>query len=201
MRLGYLLNRIFRQERWAEELQFDFHKVGLRKLQETTAQVVFRNYTAMIEDASAIRSGCTQEDWSRRLAHMDGCMGVLQGLLPFSTIQQQGLIADAERTRLYARSIAPAAPAERRSTELTYYSVLIPTLNGEFHYLSTQEYQPEDIVCIPFGVENRMIYGIVKEIFTQDYWEMPLPLWKMKYIDSKAPEAIAEEYRRLTQLQ
>ncbi len=201
MRLWYLLNRIFQQKRWAEELQFGIHRVGLRKLQETTAQVVFQNYTAMIEDASALRSGCTREDWGQRLAHMDGCMGILQGLLPFSTIQQQGLIADAERTLLYARSIPPAAPAKRKSTELTYYSVLIPTMNGEFYYLSTQDYQPEDIVCIPFGAENSMIYGIVKEIFTQDYWKMPLPLWKMKYIDSKAPGAIAEEYRRLIQLQ
>ena len=178
MRLGYLLNRIFQQERWAEELQLDFHEVGLRKLWETTAQVIFRNYTAMIEDASAIRSGCTQEDWRQRLAHMDGCMGILQGLLPFSTIQQQGLIADAERTLLYARSIPPAAPAERKSTELTYYSVLIPTLNGEFHYLSTQEYQPEDIVRIPFGVENRMIYGIVKEISTRTTGKCRFPFGK-----------------------
>ena len=51
-------------------------------------------------------------------------------------------------------------------------------------------------MVIPFGPEDRETLGIVEKAVFYPYGKLPLPLWKMKYILDKAPEAIAAEYRR-----
>lgn len=83
---------------------------------------------------------------------------------------------------------------------LTFYTVYIPTLDGRFDYLSTTDYPSGEIVVIPFGPEDKEILGIVECSRFYPYGKMPLPLWKMKYILDRAPEPIAEEYRRQKKL-
>ncbi len=83
---------------------------------------------------------------------------------------------------------------------LTFYTVYIPTLDGRFDYLSTTDYPAGEIVVIPFGPEDKEILGIVESARFYPYGKMPLPLWKMKYILDRAPEPIAEEYRRQKKL-
>ena len=80
---------------------------------------------------------------------------------------------------------------------ITFYTVYIPTLDGRFEYLGVEAYAPGDIVTIPFGREDRAIFGIIEKSQHYAYGETPLPMWKMKYILGYAPEQIAEEYRRL----
>lgn len=86
---------------------------------------------------------------------------------------------------------APISPG------ITFYTVYIPTLDGRFDYLAVEAYAPGDIVTIPFGPEDREIFGIVEKLQVYAYTKTPLPMWKMKYILGKAPQAIAEEYHRL----
>ena len=86
---------------------------------------------------------------------------------------------------------APISPG------ITFYTVYIPTLDGRFDYLAVEAYAPGDIVIIPFGPEDREIFGIVEKLQVYSYLKTPLPMWKMKYILGKAPQAIVEEYHRL----
>ena len=72
------------------------------------------------------------------------------------------------------------------------YTVHIPTLDGRFDYLGVGEYAPGDVVFIPFGGEDRQICGIVEKRQRYPVDKLPLPLWKMKYILGKAPEAGAD---------
>ena len=91
--------------------------------------------------------------------------------------------------------------AGENPAELPFYTVYIPTLDGRFYYLSDTPYSPGDIVRIPFGPEDREIFGIVEEVRRYPIHRTPLPLWKMKYILGKAPWQIADTYRRLRQQQ
>lgn len=80
---------------------------------------------------------------------------------------------------------------------IPFYTVYIPTLDGRFDYLSNQVYIPGEIVSIPFGPEDRELFGIVETVQSYPYGKTPLPMWKMKYILGKAPQAIIDEYHRL----
>lgn len=90
---------------------------------------------------------------------------------------------------------APLSPAP--TVGIIFYTVYIPTLDGRFFYLGNTDYSPGEIVCIPFGREDKEIFGIVEKSECYPYDRTPLPMWKMKYILGKAPEPIAAEYRRL----
>ncbi len=196
MKFEYLYNRLLRREAWKAALQAEKNPTQLRALRAQTAQAIFFHYESIIQRTGEIRKAPVSDASLDCLLEIDSRIEQLRQLLPYANRGQQRLIADAECTAAFARSLVPSLPAGKKATEVTYYSVFIPTLNGHFYYLGIQKYQTGDVVAIPFGGENKMIYGVVKEVFCQDYWKMPLPLWKMKYIDSKAPQAIAEEYRR-----
>ena len=96
-------------------------------------------------------------------------------------------------------SDAAAGPTEKAAPGITFFTVYIPTLDGRFDYLGTEDYAPGEIVSIPFGPEDREIFGIVEKQQRYPVDKLPLPLWKMKYILGKAPEAIVKEYGRLNQ--
>lgn len=81
-----------------------------------------------------------------------------------------------------------------RGNGILVYTVYIPTLDGRFDYLGAEDYRPDDIVVIPFGAEDREICGIVEKRQRYPVDKLPLPLWKMKYILDKAPEAVVQEY-------
>ena len=80
---------------------------------------------------------------------------------------------------------------------IAFSPVSIPTLDARVDYLAVEAYAPGDIVTIPFGPEDREIFGIVEKLQVYSYLKTPLPMWKMKYILGKAPQAIVEEYHRL----
>lgn len=196
MHFRYLYNRFFHKAAWRNALNRCDGTLSYKALCTLSAQVIFDHYAAIIKCTGEIRRGCTTDICAAHLSEIDSRMEQLRALLPYANNPQQATIADAERTMQFARSIAPPAPKKRTATEIVYYSVFIPTMNGHFYYLAMQDFRPGDIVVIPFGAENVLIYGIVKEVFCKDYWKMPLPLWKMKYIDSMAPKEIADEYRK-----
>ena len=103
---------------------------------------------------------------------------------------------------LFRRRPVPAAaagPTEKAAPGITFFTVYIPTLDGRFEYLGTEDYASGEIVIIPFGPEDREIFGIVEKQQRYPVDKLPLPLWKMKYILGKAPEAIVKEYGRLNQ--
>ena len=199
MHFRYLYNRLLQKAEWQNALNRCDETLRYKSLCTLSAQVIFDHYAAIIKCAAEIRKGCTPDIYTAHLSEIDSRMEQLRALLPYANNTQRATIADAERTMQFARSITPPTPKERSATEIIYYSVFIPTMNGHFYYLSMQNFQPGDIVVIPFGAENMLIYGIVKEVFCKDYWKMPLPLWKMKYIDSIAPKEIADEYQGFSQ--
>lgn len=88
---------------------------------------------------------------------------------------------------------------EPNPSGIPFYTVYIPTLDGRFYYLSDTPYSPGEIVRIPFGPEDREVFGIVEGVRRYPVNRTPLPLWKMKYILGKAPRQIADTYRRLSQ--
>ena len=100
---------------------------------------------------------------------------------------------------LFRRRPVPAdaaVPREKASSGIPLFTVYIPTLDGRFDYLSAVDFSPGDIVVIPFGAEDREICGIVEKRQRYPVDKLPLPLWKMKYILEKAPEAVVKEYLR-----
>lgn len=196
MGLRYLTNRLFHRDAWMQALERGGEKLGYRALSALSAQVISMHYAAIIQLTGEIHSERDNGKSQARAAEVLCRMEQLQKLLPYAAPAQRRQIADAQRTAQYAQSIAPPLDTHSRRTEITYYSVCIPAMNGHFYYLGTQPYHPGDVVVIPFGGENKLICGIVEEVFRRDYWKMPLPLWKMKYIDAMAPQEIAEEYER-----
>lgn len=192
----YLTNRLFHRDAWARALDRGEEKLGYNALSVLSAQVICAHYAAIIQLTGEIRSNQDSGKTQARAAELLSRVEQLQKLLPYATPAQRRQITDAQRTAQYAQSIVPPPNAHSRRTEITYYSVRIPAMNGHFYYLGTQQYHPGDVVVIPFGGENKLTCGIVEEVFCRDYWKMPLPLWKMKYIDATAPQEIAEEYWR-----
>ena len=192
----YLTNRLFHRDAWARALDRGEEKLGYNALSALSAQVICAHYAAIIQLTGEIRSNRDPGKTQARAAELLSRVEQLQKLLPYATPAQRRQITDAQRTAQYAQSIVPPPDAHSRRTEITYYSVRIPAMNGHFYYLGTQQYHPGDVVVIPFGGENKLTCGIVEEVFCRDYWKMPLPLWKMKYIDATAPQEIAEEYWR-----
>lgn len=197
MYFRFLYNRLFHRTSWKNALRHRGELPGYRELCTRTAQIVYDHYAAIVKYTGKIREGSSFEVCAGYLSEMDSRMVQLQALIPYANNAQRASIADAERTIEYAKSIAPAVRIPRKETEIIYYSVFIPTMNGNFYYLALQDFQPGDIVAIPFGADDMQIYGIVKEVFCKDYWKMPLPLWKMKYIISLAPTEIVDTYHRL----
>ena len=192
----HLTNRLFHRDAWARALDRGEEKLGYNALSALSAQVICAHYAAIIQLTGEIRSNRDPGKTQARAAELHSRVEQLQQLLPYATPAQRRQITDAQRTAQYAQSIVPPPDAHSRRTEITYYSVRIPAMNGHFYYLGTQPYHPGDVVIIPFGGENKLTCGIVEEVFCRDYWKMPLPLWKMKYIDATAPQEIAEEYWR-----
>ena len=192
----YLTNRLFHRDAWLQALNRGEEKLGYNALSALSAQVICAHYAAIIQLTGEIRSNQDSGKTQARAAEILSRVEQLQQLLPYATPAQRRQITDAQRTAQYAQSIVPPPDAHSRRTEITYYSVRIPAMNGHFYYLGTQQYHPGDVVVIPFGGENKLTCGIVEEVFCKDYWKMPLPLWKMKYIDATAPQEIAEEYWR-----
>lgn len=192
----YLTNRLFHRNAWVRALDRGEKKLGYNALSALSAQVISMHYAAIIQLTGEIHSERDNGKSQARAAEILCRMEQLQKLLPYAAPAQRRQIADAQRTARYAQSIVPPTERAARRTEITYYSVRIPAMNGHFYYLGTQPYHPGDVVLIPFGGENKLTCGIVEEVFRRDYWKMPLPLWKMKYIDAMAPQEIAEEYGR-----
>ena len=196
MGLRYLTNRLFHRDAWMQALERSEKELSHKALSALSAQVISMHYAAIIQLTGEIHSERDNSASQARAAEVLCRMEHLQKLLPYATPAQRRQIADARRTAQYARSIVPPPERAARRTEITYYSVRIPAMNGHFYYLGTQQYHPGNVVLIPFGGENKLTCGVVEEVFCRDYWKMPLPLWKMKYIDAMAPQEIAEEYWR-----
>ena len=164
-------------------------------LRQLTVQRINEEHQTVIRIAEEVRAGTSTAQAPMLLSQLKGCVDRLNPLLPFASPGQQRKIEDAVRTADYARSLLPA-PKEGTPTQITYYSVYIPTLKGAFYYLGSQVYTIGDIVSIPFGRENNIIFGIVDDILCDEYWKLPIPLWKMKYIEGNAPQAVVDEYRQ-----
>ena len=94
------------------------------------------------------------------------------------------------------KPVSSVSAEEETETGILVYTVYIPTLDGRFDYLGIEAYSPGEIVLIPFGAEDRELAGIVEKQQRYPVDKLPLPLWKMKYILGKAPEAIVKEYLR-----
>lgn len=163
-------------------------------LHQLTAQRICMEHQNVIRITEEIKAGTSAAQTPMLLSQLQMCTGQLTPLLPFASPEQRRKIEDALRTADYARSLLPV-PKEGTPTQMTYYKVYIPTLQGAFYYLGSQVYGVGDVVSIPFGRENNMIFGIVEGTLCDDYWKLPVPLWKMKYIEGKAPQAVADEYR------
>lgn len=197
MGLRVFFRRLFQKREWARALGIRQNRPGRKQLRAATVQAVERG-CGELEDAAQIMGNAA--DWaarSRALERLQAPLDRLTGLLPYATEEQAARIREALDTARKAKSAPPPVIQERRG-EITFYTVYIPTLDGRFYYLSNTEYPPGEIVRIPFGYADREILGIVREINRFPYNKTPLPMWKMKYILGKAPQPIAEEYRRLT---
>lgn len=194
MYFQYLRNRLFRKRQWEDALGCG-QQAHFDTLRQLTVQRINEEHQAVIRIAEAIRAGGGTVQAQTVLPQLQGFIDRLSPLLPFTSPGQRRKIEDAIRTADYVRSLLPA-PKEGTPTQMTYYSVYIPTLKGAFYYLGSQVYTIGDIVSIPFGRENNIIFGIVEGILCDDYWKLPIPLWKMKYIEGNAPQAVVDEYRQ-----
>lgn len=194
MYFQYLRNRLFRKRQWEDALDCG-QRVRYDALRQLTVQRINEEHQTVIRIAEEVRAGTSTAQAPMLLSQLKGCVDRLNPLLPFASPGQQRKIEDTVRTADYARSLLPA-PKEGTPTQITYYSVYIPTLKGAFYYLGSQVYTIGDIVSIPFGRENNIIFGIVDDILCDEYWKLPIPLWKMKYIEGNAPQAVVDEYRQ-----
>lgn len=194
MWLRVFLNRLFRKAQWTRALGESRGKCSRRQLREMTIQAVNADCIVLRKAAhditkTADRSSCLEQVQSRTER--------LTALLPFAASKEAAMIQDALQIALKAKSAPPVAARETESgAGITFYTVYIPTLDGRFFYLSNTDYPPGEIVRIPFGCQDREIFGIVEKVQRFPYEKTPLPMWKMKYILGKAPQPIADEYRR-----
>lgn len=196
MYFQYLRNRLFRKRQWEDTLGCG-QQVHFDTLRQLTVQRINEEHQTVIRITEEVRAGTSTAQAPMLLSQLQGCVDRLNPLLPFASPGQRRKIEDAVRTADYVCSLLPV-PKEGTPTQMTYYSVYIPTLKGAFYYLGSQVYAIGDIVSIPFGRENNIIFGIVEGILCDEYWKLPIPLWKMKYIEGKAPQAVVDEYRRRT---
>lgn len=194
MYFQYLRNRLFRKRQWENALGCG-QQAHFDTLRQLTVQRINEGHQAVIRIAEEIRAGGGVAQAPTVLPQLQGFIDRLTPLLPFASPGQRRKIEDAARTADYVRSLLPASK-EGTPTQMTYYSVYIPTLKGAFYYLGSQVYTIGDIVSIPFGRENNIIFGIVEGILCDEYWKLPIPLWKMKYIEGNAPQAVVDEYRQ-----
>ncbi len=191
-----MLYRYFaRKEPWRLALNLESGAYSRRQLRQLTDQRITQCYVAIVSCAEGIHDAPTSAKSVAILGEMRLHLATLRTLAPYASGRGKRQIADGERTGAYASSLVPEPWGEGNSPEVTYYRVYIPSLDGHFYYLGLEEFATGDLVAIPFGGENKIIYGIIREKFRQEYWKMPLPLWKMKYIASHAPEQVKREYQ------
>ncbi|MGM9603818.1 MAG: hypothetical protein ACI3XG_02005 [Faecousia sp.] len=199
MSMRVFLNRLFRRSQWAGALGVSGQKIRRNHLLERSIQVVEDGCSAITKTAEtilhtndqAVRSGC--------LRQLQLETERLTALLPFAASKEAAMIENALQTAQQAKDAPPVAAREtENSTGITFYTVYIPTLDGRFFYLSSTDYPLGEIVRIPFGHQDKEIFGIVEKSQCFPYERTPLPMWKMKYILGKAPKPIADEYRRLS---
>lgn len=196
MSLRVFLNRLLHKAQWLQSLGISGEKIGRRQLRNMTIQFVKDGCSEMTENAelilntndSAVRSGC--------LSKLKALTERLTALLPFAASKEAVMIQTALQRAQEAKHAPPIAAPETGRSGITFYTVYIPTLDGRFYYLSDTDYPAGEIVRIPFGYEDKEIFGIVEASQRFPYDRTPLPMWKMKYILGKAPKPIAEEYRR-----
>lgn len=190
-----MLKRYFaRKYPWALTLNLEAGRYSRKQLRRLTDQRIVESYVAIVSCTERIHDAPASPKAIASMREMQLHLATLRSLAPYATRRGKQQIADGERTAAYASGLVPNQQGEGNSPEVTYYRVYIPTLDGHFYYLGLEEYAPGDLVAIPFGGENKIIYGIIQERFHQEYWKMPIPLWKMKYIASPAPEQVKREY-------
>lgn len=196
-----MFNRYFAgKHAWSNALNLEDGDHSRKQLRRMTDERITKAYAAIVSCAETIRDNPSSHKAAIRMEEIQLHLSCLRRLLIYASYRGKSQIADAERTAAYAVSLLPNPQGDGISQEITYYRVYIPTLDGNFFYLGLKEYAPGDIVVIPFGGENRIIYGIIREKFRREYWKMPLPLWKMKYIASNAPQEICAEYQLYLQI-
>lgn len=190
-----MFNRYFgRKHAWAKALNLEPGVYSRRQLRRATDERITKAYVAIVSWAEQIHDTPASPKSVRGLGEIGLYLDTLKSLAPYASRRGKGQIADGERTAAYASRLVPNPHGEGTSPEVTYYRVYIPSLDGHFYYLGLEEFTSGDLVAIPFGGENRIIYGIIREKIRRAYWEMPLPLWKMKYIASLAPDQVKREY-------
>lgn len=197
MSLNVFWNRLFRKSQWMQSLGVRGQKLRRRQLRKMTTQSVNDGCAAITKAAQVIpvttdrtvRSGC--------LSKLQSLTEQLTALLPFAASKEAARIRAALQIALEAKNTPPIPPPEILSGPgITFYTVYIPTLDGRFYYLSDTDYPAGEIVRIPFGYEDKEIFGIVEKSQRFAFDKTPLPMWKMKYILGKAPKVIADAYHR-----
>lgn len=196
MSLRVFLNRLLHKAQWMQSLGISGEKVGRRQLRSMTIRFVKDGCAAMMENVNTILNTNDSAIRSDRLRQLKILTERLTALLPFAASQEAVMIQTALQKAQEASHAPPIAVPDTGGMGITFYTVYIPTLDGRFYYLSDTDYPAGEIVRIPFGYEDKEIFGIVEGSRCFPYGKTPLPMWKMKYILGKAPEPIAEEYRR-----
>ena len=192
MGLRVFLNRLLRKSQWLQALGIRSGSVSRRQLRKMTIQAVAAGSIAIKEAAHSARNS---SDHAACLSKLQLQTERLTALLPFSGPREAAMIQNALEIAQEAKRTPQIAPRETGDgTWITFYTVYIPTMDGRFFYLSNTDYPPGAIVRIPFGSQDREIFGIVEKSQCFPYEKAPFPLWKMKYILAEAPKAIADTY-------
>ena len=195
MSLRVFLNRLLWKAQWMRSLGINGQKISRRKLRSLTISFVRDGCAAVTEHVNAILNPNASANRSHRLRQVKLLTERLTALLPFAASKEAAMIQTALQSAQQANHAPPIVVPETGSSGITFYTVSIPTLDGRFYYLSDTDYPVGEIVRVPFGHEDREIFGIVEAFQCFPYDKAPLPMWKMKYILGIAPRPIAEEYR------
>ncbi len=199
MGLRRLYYCLFRKREWMQALGCSRGEQTLRFLFKLTERAVQEDYCEVVQCAGEIREGGNLSSKVSRLQDVDARIGRLTRLLPYANKRQKQRISDARRTADYIHELSHSMQKSGGETEILFYNVFIPAIHGCFFYLGTQVYREGDVVAIPFQDEKN-IFGVIKEVCCRDYWSLPVPLWKMKYIISPAPPEVANAYSSSLQL-
>ena len=196
MSLRTFFNRLLRKAQWMRCLGISGQKISRRQLRRMTVRFAEDGCAAMAENVRMILNTNDSSIRSHCLRQVKALTDCLTALLPFAASEQAVMIQAALQRGQEASHVPPISAPETGRRGITFYTVYIPTLDGRFYYLSDTAYPAGEIVRVPFGYEDKEIFGIVETSQCFPYDKTPLPMWKMKYILEKAPEPIAEEYRR-----
>lgn len=197
MSLRVFWNRLVRKSQWMQSLGVGGQKLPGRQLRKLTTQSVNDSCAAIAKAAQIIPGTADRAVRSDCLNNLQSLTERLTALLPFAASKEAARIRAALQIALDAKN-APSIPLLKIPScpGITFYTVYIPTLDGRFYYLSDTDYPTGEIVRIPFGYEDKEIFGIVEKSQRFAYDKTPLPMWKMKYILGKAPKVIVDEYHR-----